>query len=366
MYERDIDMLKRLALRLLSCLVLGALLFSLVSCGNSAARKYPAKKQTAEEAKAVVSLESGDSATYDLYRFAFLSYCQGHAGELAGEELHRAADREAIKEICRVYAMFSTCRDYGIDPFGQTVEERIPEEVAYAIENGDFSQSANYAGYLEALQKGNMTDAVYRLYTRYNICEELLAKELKAQKVFPTSDDDLLAFLNDKEQAARVMWCYINPEMVGNYSKKQINELIDEMTKEDDAGFSKMVGLYQDPYLNMTSAMYSGGVIIGRYDLSSDFEVLTKAAFSLEIGQTSERVNYGYWEEKNVYGFFIVRRVAVGAVSLGDEQTRESLLETYMLNKSGEMLQERADSLLQTATYTDFYRSLILSDIAMP
>ena len=329
----------------------------------SGCAKYPAQKQTAQEAEPVLTFEDGTKASYDLYRFAFLSYLGRTRQKGSEEERFQAADAAARDEICHLYATFSLCRQYGVEPFAKEIDKEVSTAVRELIEgeNG----FGRFSDYLAAIRAANMTDAVYRLYVRQSICEEKLTEKLKEQNVIPTDDAHILDFFRNGEESARAMWCYLSPEAVYN-APDAVNTLYQRALAADDAAFSALALMYQDGLLNTTAAMKNSGMYVGRYQWSTEYEILQETIFSLQEGETSAPTEYSYWEEKDTSGVYIVRRVPMGEISLEDEVTREELTESYMLSMFGKMLEEEAARLAGTAAFTDFYRSLTLSDVQMP
>lgn len=341
---------------LLFCLTL-CLALSLFSCG------YRAEPSTAEEAAAVMTLDGKYSVPYELFRFIFLQKKQAESGgdenyfkDKDKEALFHAFSEEAEAEALKVYALFSLCEKYGIDPYSEEVEEEIEEEIALLIEGDDYTAGyGNYKSYLADIKEQFLNDSVYRLYLRYDACERRLAAKLKADKVITSPWEDVFAYYYGDETVC-VSWILIPYGNLGNYTEAMRQDLLNEAKGKTDEAFKQKAAEYA---ITQSAEELARGVYFGRYEYDELYDELVDTAFALEEGETSELFFSGD-------GLYILRRLPKDIQYISREENRDAFNEGYMLNLFGKMLADEEARLSETLVYTDTYRALDFDAIKMP
>ena len=106
--------------------------------------------------------------------------------------------KEVEREAAKVYALFSLCEKYGIDPYAEEVEEEITAQVELSIQGSETEYGyGSVKAYLKEIGEQFLNDSVYRLYLRYDICERLLSAKLKKDEVITAKWEDVFAYYRD-------------------------------------------------------------------------------------------------------------------------------------------------------------------------
>ena len=338
--------------------VLLALVFMLLSCSCA----YRSARSSKEERETVLILNDKYEVPYEHYRFAFLSYFYNNYSfqyldtwsDNTRSTYFKDCDRAAKEEICRIYALFELCEQYGIDPYSRKVDK----EVTAAVKDAFYNEQNGYGDretYLDALYSANMTDSVFRLYLRYNVCEKLLANAMEEAGFVPTDKETVLAYYNS-DQTVRATWIYLRYDLFKSMTDDDLNALVNRAKGASDEEFLNLTHQYfQTIY---TDAELETGFYFGKYQLDSVFDDLVEKAFSLAEGKTSSIVHAGD-------GVYIIRRLAKDSSYLGNAENYDYLYECYMLNAFYRTLAETQTSLLGSITETELHDSLHLLNVRM-
>ena len=348
--------MKTIRSALLLCLTVFMAL-SLFACG------YKPVASTEEEAATVMTLDGKYEVPYELFRFIFLQKKQavsdGNDDYFVDKDkkaLFAEFASEAEAEAVKVYAMFSLCEKYGIDPYSKEIEDEIKEAVAFAIEGDDFTPGyGSYKNYLADIKEKFLNDSVYRLYLRYDACEAHLAAKLKKDKVITANRDDVLAYYCGDETVCAT-WILIPYQNLANYTEGMRQNIWNEAVGKSNEDFKLMAAQYAT---TQSAEELATGLYFGRYEYDVLYRELVDTAFSLAEGETSEPFYSGD-------GLYIVRRLPKNLEYLADESNRDALDEGYMLNVFGRMLAEEEQRLASAVSYTERYRALHFDAVKKP
>ena len=348
-------MMKCFRVALLLCLSL-LLTVSLCACG------YKPVASTAEEGRAVFFLDGTHEVKYELFRFVFLQKKQaesdGNEEYFANKnktELFERYAEEAEAEAAKVYAMFSLCSKYGIDPYSEEIEEEITETLKQTIKGDDATPGyGSQKAYLEDIKSQFLNDSVYRLYLRYDVCERRLAAKLKQDDIIQAKWEDVFSYYNG-EETVRDTWILIPYSNLEGYTAGMKQTLWAEASEKSNADFTSMAAQYATI---QSAEEMATGIYFGKYEYDTLYKELVDTAFSLAEGETSEPFYSGD-------GLYIVRRLPKDVQYLADESNRDLLNEGYMLNAFGQMLAEEELRLLDAISYTDYYATLTFDSIKM-
>lgn len=200
--------------RLLAAIALSLILItSLLSCGSGGYREVKSKRAWR---KTVLTID-GEDVSFELLRFYFFR----HTAEVDGGDaslwesdgaaaLTEKALKLAVDDICELYAVFAVCRDYGIDPEGDTVSDIVDEYIKCDVDGGYpdgntkvIGNGGDYDKYLESLKALHMTDTVNRLHHRYAACLKVLDAYIQngAEGKANATAEDLQGFLQSNRCA---------------------------------------------------------------------------------------------------------------------------------------------------------------------
>lgn len=333
------------------------MLFSLCACG------YRPVKSTKDESATVFSFDGKHEVKYELFRFLFLqkkqaesngddSYFEGKDKNALFAEYAKEAEREAAK----VYALFSLCEKYGVDPYAEEIEDEITETIKATIDGDETNEGyGSKRAYLDDIRTVFLNDSVYRLYLRYDICERLLAAQLKKDGVIGAEWADVSAYYCGDETVCAT-WVLIPYSNLGGYTEGMRRELYEQAKGKSNDDFKKMAAQYA---LTQSPDELAIGLYFGRYEYDALYQELVETAFSLEEGETSEPFYSGD-------GLYILRRLPKDLSYIADEDNREALNEGYMLGSFGAMLAEEEARLLSSVSYTETYEALVFDSVKMP
>ena len=335
------------------------LLLLTVLCLSSCA-KYPAVSSTKEEKATVFTVNGEYKAPYELYRFAFLN-ALASKGDVGGwsESEKKAAfsdcDLVARREIARVYAIFALCKEYGIDPYSKDIDKAVKEAVTDAIENEE-TGFGDYDTYLKALKEIYMNDSVFRFYLRLNICEEHLAGAMHLASFVKEDDETVKAYFKS-DDTVRATWIYIPYGIVyDNLTDAMKSELVANAKAASDEAFVATAQGYLQP-LYMPDEL-ARGFYFGKYQMDFYYDALTKTAFSLAEGETSDLIHSGD-------GVYIVRRLAKEDAYIENKDNIELLREYYLLDCFYRILSEESEKALQTLKAEKAYEGITLDSVKM-
>lgn len=330
-------------------LILALTLSSLVSCGES----YKLRKSSDREAATVLTLGEHEVPFEVLYTF-FRNQCDlvgdvnaDYFAGSEGEARFSAMRDAAVRNIAGIYAFFAECREVGIDPYGEEIEEGILEYLKLNVEGGTFGEYEvegfeSYDKYLEYVKEAfHMTDSVNRLMIRYALCEEALVEYYRMQ--YQYTDEDVEAFF-ESEDCIRVLWVVRNGYgLSAAENRERIAKARNYLLSGDH---NRAVTLSTSP----NSDFY-----MGRYTKDTAFyEELIEVAYDLREGEVSDILDLG------AEGLFVVKRLPKDEAHLDSQQGE--ITAVYLAEEMYRAVEERAAALLADITYTEGYTALTVSD----
>ncbi len=337
--------------RILALLLAAILLLTvLVSCES-----YRPRKSSKKEASEVFTLGE-DTVTFEVLYTFFRNRCEQIEGftpayfdGAEGAERFAAVMAEAEAEIREIYALLAACREAGIDPTGDKVEDTITDYLKICVEGGQLNEytlegAGSYKEFLRVMEESyHMNDAVVRLMLRSAICEDLLLEHYEATLRY--TEADVRAFF-EGEDCIRLIWASRSHSVQGFTTEENLEmmELIQSRFANDRDREAVQLSL------NQTSDFYMGRHTKDR----ALYGELIDVAFSLEVGETSEILDLGS------EGYFVVKRLPKLPSDL--EALYEEIVPVYITEMLYDDLEEEAEAYLQGIVYTDFYRALTVAD----
>lgn len=344
------------ALRFFIFLLAFSMLVSLTSCA-----KYPAVSSSKEERATVFTVDGEYEAPYELYRFVFLNVLAAKGDSSQWDEAEKKqvfdeCDAAARKEIARVYAVFSLCEEYDIEPYSKEINKAVNQAVADSIEAED-GGFGDYDTYLKVLSEGYMNDSVFRFYLRLDICEEYLAKAMHSAS-FVKEDDETVRAHFKGEDTVHATWIYIpySSSAYENFTDAMLTSLVEQAKEASDEEFVSMSQQFLQP-LYMLDEL-AEGFYFGKYQLDPYYETLTNTAFALGVGETSDIIHSGD-------GIYIVRRLAKDDTYIEDESHIALLREYYLLDCFYRVLGEESTRLIGTLKAEKAYGNITLDSVKM-
>lgn len=172
-----------------------ALLLLLAMLVLPACSKYRVEMSNSKQTQVMLTVGETEVA-YEVLYFFYHIYLDAHPDDTFPERMARV---EA--SVCELYAIFEVCRAYGIDPYGQAVNETVDATVKEMID--EFPTRRDY---IDSITAQHMTDTVSRLLLRSYICESLLLEEMEDE----LGDDDTLTSFLAREDVVRVLSMTLN------------------------------------------------------------------------------------------------------------------------------------------------------------
>ena len=361
-------MIKRwLALSLLIAICLCA-----TSCG------YRAVKSTKEEQKTVLTMSiDGEKyeVAYELYRAFFLQL----KSEVDGgdesvwtsenkDEYIAKIDEMIYSRIADIYAVIHLCDKLGINLYSRNVKKTIKNYIKASVEGGSIDDSVfegfggDYDAYLAHLKSMYLNYSVQELLFRYTIANILLA-DYYADKIddgaYNFTRDDVKAFY-DSDECVRVLQMFLPTtseidKIINTPERAQkLRDGVAELTYEYAVG-SYMISN------SLATEELRNGFFIGKWSLDSIYyEKLTDAAFSLDIGETSEVIEI-YTGASN--GYFIIYRCEKSDDNF--ESCYTDIESTYIQNRMGKSIDEIKIELIKNTVTTKELDNLDRSTISM-
>ncbi len=327
-------------------LLLMILLSSLVSCGES----YKMRESSKEEATPVFTLGE-DTVNFEMLYTFFLNRLEVaglDSARLDGEafdNLLAAAERE----IAEIYALFSICREVGIDPYSKDVESKITEYIKTSVEGGVVGDTwmegyESYDAYLADIRERlHMNDAVNRLMIRYAVCENLLIEYYNTEHRYEEADVE--AFFKS-EDCLHIVWVG-RTATDGGLDRAENLSLMSSIRNKLIAGDVR--GAIQ------LSLRPDTDFYMGRYSKDDAYYgELIDTAYKLGEGETSGILDLG------AQGFFVVKRLTKAAADF--EERYAEIEAVYLADSLYGRVEERAGALLRGILYADRYHSLTAGD----
>ena len=368
-----------LALLLTLCLLVG----SLVACK----KKYKPVESTAEESRVVMTL-SLNGKTYDvkyeLYRAFFLTY----KSEIDGgdDSVWSGADKETyialineriIDEVAEIYAVFALCDANGFDLYSKDVEEKITEMIRVSVEGGSYGDEiyegfgGDYDAYLASLKAIYHNYATAVLLMRYSIGRTMLESHLIGSSRY----DDNTGILTDgklqytaesirnyyySDSASLMLSTYISEG--ASFTPREYAETVRlEIIEEAKYGMEAVQLLMINRGTPTAITELENGVLYGRYSLARDYKALAEEAYKLKVGEVSEVIpTYAPNDGKRYYIMYKIEKTEEFFNTFYAE-----IVETYLYDTIGLMINSAGEALSASVTYTDVYGEIIHSEVRM-
>ncbi len=267
------------------------LLLPLAGCGKKEA--YPMRPSTEEEARTVFTLGE-DAVPFEVLRAFYLTR-RDALGEAAADTPMEDILEAVIPKICEVYALFSLCRSYGIDPYEDEIQKKLDEYIRINVEGGAhngivFPGFSSYDAYLADLRGMYMNDATGRLMLRFSLCEDALRESFG--KKYSYTREDVTAFFNGADCVHINRLCRLEtgrPAEEDLHAMEEAERLLAAAT--DYTRVRNIIVQYSFPIIDEKEEY---DFYIGRATWDpAHFSELTAAAFSLQPGQFSDIINLG-------------------------------------------------------------------------
>ena len=338
---------------------------SLFSCGD----KYPPVESTAEESQTVFTLSYDGreyEVKYELYRALFTSMKEsvdgGDDSVWSGEnkaEYVKKINEKIIDYAAEIYSTFSLCERAGINVYSNKYEDKIDEYIELSVEGGIVNGlkvmgfEGDYQKYLDSLKKEGVNYSVQRLLLRYSIAVDELSEHYIGEELtdgpefgeikYTESDIDSFYY---SDECVRVIYAYLSSDA---YTENRANEVRDVMASK--TGADAVANYVISHTTTLVASDVKFGLLIAKNNLDDRyFGEIRDAAFSLEIGKTSEVITLNTGSEN---GFVIMYRVDKSGEHLAAKRT--DVINVYLENEFGKILLEhkngfvggfRAESLL--------------------
>ena len=344
--------MKKLFLRTITLILIATLLLcTLTACGED----YELRKSSKKEATPVLTLGE-DTVNFEVLYTFFRNQCDKipsfsstYFDGAEGLARFNATLGAAIGEISEIYAMFALCREAGIDPFGEEVEQKILDYLKLTVEGGTMGESElqGFDGYDEYLdyieEKFHMNDAVNRLMIRFAICEDMLLAHYRNE--YPYTDADVAAYFGG-EDCIRLIWVSRTQD-AGMLSREENISMMRRAREKLIAGNHSGAIQYS---LEPSTDFY-----MGRYTLDdSYYSELIEVAYDLGEGEVSDVLDLG------VEGLFVIKRLPKETAHLSERH--ESITEIFLYDLQMSSLLDKASELMQGIVYKDFYNDLTAVD----
>ena len=357
-------------------LIILCMLF-VTSCGSD----YPAVESTKEEAEVLFTIDVGNKSynvKYELYRAFFLTYKGevdgGDTAVWSGSEKAEYVQRIneiILPKIANIYATINLAEKIGVDFTSGDVKDKVEELIEISVEGGtyngvDVSGYGDYDKYLAALKSMNLNYSVQVLLYHYAIAQSEIAEyyigTLNEDNFTPDATkghleytrDDVKAFY-DSDECVRVLRAFVQDSIEAEERASNIREQM----RDADSTSAVSIIIIQNTFMSESEAF--GGMIIGKNSLdSNNYAKMTEAAFALDVGQVSDVLKIMTGDEN---GYHILYR-AEKSNSHFDEYYVE-IVDSYLNQKIGEMINEGAEDLLFDIDYKDTYNNIDYSAISM-
>ncbi len=351
-------------LRTLVCMaLLCACLFTLIACDDDGF--YDPIDSTSREEDVIAEI-GDEEVNYELFRYLFMArvneFDGGDHSKWNGEggaKLWEKACNAVVADICDIYAVFSVSRTFGIDPYSDTVDTMVNQNIVLDIDGGMLDDGTIIKGYgsiekyEEEIRKTYSTDAVRRLLYRYMACLELLDNYIvnNRDKGTISVTDEKLDGMLESGKITHINRVYIAfDEFLGNRTaalekaQKMHQNLLDA-----NGDYDKMVQTAFKNTVSDAGVDPSIGWWFGRSSTSErDFPAYYHAIFNTPKGEISDII-----EERD--GFYIVYGMGNDA-DLSDKRTKATLTQLYLEEYYWEKINIAAAEMQKNIILTDdFY-----------
>ena len=343
-------------------LIILCLLTVLTSCEGDG---YYAPIESDAKNNTVIAHVGDEAIRYELLRFYFMheheKYDGGDSSVWSGENgqaLFEQAMADILPDICEIYATFAVCRQYGIDPYSDAIDEEVNKYVKADIDGGNIlGQPIEGYGTVEAYQAAlsarYLTDAVNRLIYRYTAVLTALQDYIAAygDGDIVVTDEELSNFFYG-EDCARVNLVFISFESQGG-SREEARARI-EAIHEDMLSATSYDELIRVGFINSTTVPsydeLENGFYIGRHSTDNTYsEELAAAAFSLPAGQISDII-----ETRD--GYYILYGMSKDTSDLTER--KDFLMNLYLTDRYYADIDRTAGEYMEGIRYTNDYHRL--------
>lgn len=346
-------MKKHWLISLFSLFLCTALLLCVFSaCGGD---KYKMQESTREEKQTILTM-GGHEVPYELFRAFFLTRTSALDAALPWEEKWEKVMPDVLEDISRVYAVFSLCEKYDIDPNSDAIDQALKDRIEISVDGGTLngiyvSGYGKYSAYLDALAANYLTDRASRLILRYQIAEEKLLSALAVpyKSSYQYTEADLQAFYESDNCRALEMVCRdlaTYPDLEENYA---IVEKALEYLKKDSSDENRQRIYWQ--YFNNTKLEESKAFVSLHAFPAEHGRDLLDEAFTLEIGEYSEPLTVRTGTSDYIY---LLRRIEKPQGNFKD--VAEDIEDLYLRDYFYRELSEKEAELRSNVAYTDLYR----------
>lgn len=352
------------------------MIFLFTACGEN---EYPPVESTKEESETVMTLSfAGESykIPYELYRTFFLQLRDSVDG--GDRTVWTSSEKDTYVEkinemilsrIAEIYAVFYLCKEAGIDPYSKETDKLVEEYIKVSVEGGDLGGvrfegfDGNYDAYLASLEEMYVNYSVSDLFIRYTLALEELnvyyaGKETNnpadAKGAIEYTKDDVRDFYYG-EDSVRVLRAFLPSEA---FTKERANEIRGAIAAKEG---ESAVANYMIGYTLSGGQDIKNGEIIGIRSLDARYyNELTDAAFSLEIGETSELISLNTEIE---VGYVIIYRAQKSDAHY--ESCYDDIAAVYVQNEIGNLIHNTEQSLIASAAFTKAGKEINHSIISM-
>ena len=369
-------MKKRITALLILAVLILSMALSLSSCGNE---KYKSQESTAEEKRTVMTLtydKEKYEVRYELYRAFFLqlksSVDNGDNSVWTGPEKQsyiNRIDALILDRVCEIYSVFHLCDKVGIDVYSNKIDKEIEKYIEVAVEGGTVGDvefkgyGGDYDAYRADLKAMYLNDSVQQLLIRYSIALDKLNEhyvgsldsENPKNGAITYTKEAVESFYFNSDEARRMLRVYLSADAFTRERAEQIRAGI--LSKEDSAAVTN----YIIQFSTSGATDIKNGEVIGKYTLDRFYySEITESLFSLNVGEVGEVISLN---TDTLEGYTIVYRT--DATEEHFEECYSEIVNVYLLNEAGKLMNEAATGLIEGASYTDTLKNLDRSMVSM-
>ncbi len=360
--------MKRILRTAVLLLLICGCLLALLACGNDGF--YDPIKSSSRDRRVIAELGE-EEVKYELFRYFFLSRIDEYDGGdrslwSSDPALWEEAEADVINQICEIYAVFRVCRDWGIDPEGENIQNAVNISIAMDIDGGILSDGTMVSGYgsvdayKAALAEYHCTDAVRRLLYRYKACLEALDSFIVDNHVkgqLSITDADLVTFANG-DNCVHVNRVFVSYESFLNNRDAALEhaERLHGALLNADGRYDVMVEKVFSQALSSVNTDPEAGIWYGRLSTSErDYPDYYKTIFSIREGEISDIIEE--WD-----GYYIVYGMD-RTIDLNDILTKNTLTSLYLEEMYWDDIREATEAYAAAITYTKHYEDITLDGL---
>lgn len=364
--------------KILSILLFACVLLSLLSCGDSGYE--PKESSELEKTTAITVTVDGEKyeIRYELYRALFLS-CKAEVdggdssvwnGDKKDEYISKA-EEIILAKAAEIYSVLHLAKEAGIDVYSDDYDDIISETIKETVDaEGIGGFDGDYQKYLDYLKEMNLNYSVQDLLFRYHLATDALydhyAGTLDGEFVSESQTgalkytrEDVEAFYYDDSQSVRVQRIYIPKDYTTPERIREIRTGLVDAAAGGDSAAEKYI--LDKRGASSSIADVKNGTLHGRHSEDSlYYEEMTKAAFSLDIGEVSEIIEVSTTNEE---AYVIMYRIAKNNQHFTD--CYDDIAEVYVYNEIGKLISECSSALINSAVRSSLLTTLDRGGITM-